>query len=69
MLPCVFLHFSPHGYNSGHAPPTASKPLNGQDGELGDSLSFVPVVLALVIAFLMGGLGGVTDAMIAGARR
>jgi len=26
-------------------------------------------VLALVIAFLMGGLGGVTGAMIAGARR
>lgn len=37
--------------------------------ELGDSLSFVPIVLALVMAFLMGGLGGVTGAMIAGARR
>ncbi len=37
--------------------------------ELGDSLSFVPVALALVIAFLMGGLGGVTGTMIAGARR
>jgi hypothetical protein len=37
--------------------------------ELGDSLAFVPVVLALVIAFLMGGLGGVTGAMIAGVRR
>ncbi len=37
--------------------------------ELGDALAFLPVVLALVIAFLMGGLGGVTGAMIAGARR
>ena len=37
--------------------------------ELGDSLSFVPVALALVTAFLMGGLGGVTGGMIAGVRR
>lgn len=36
--------------------------------ELGDALAFVPVVLALVIAFLMGGLGGVTGAMIAGVQ-
>ncbi len=37
--------------------------------ELGDALSFVPVALALVMAFLMGGLGGVSGAMIAGAKR
>ena len=37
--------------------------------ELGDSLAFVPVVLVLVIAFLMGGLGGVTSAMIAGVQQ
>ena len=36
--------------------------------ELGDTLAFLPVVLALVIAFLMGGLGGVTGAMIAGVQ-
>ena len=36
--------------------------------ELGDALAFLPVVLALVIAFLMGGLGGVTGAMIAGVQ-
>ncbi|MBI3760922.1 MAG: hypothetical protein HY260_03545 [Chloroflexi bacterium] len=32
--------------------------------ELGDSLAFVPVALALMIAFLLGGLGGVTGALI-----
>jgi hypothetical protein len=63
------LRFSPHGYNGGHAPPQHQNRPNGQGGELGDSLSFVPVALALVVAFLMGRLGGVSGAMIAGARR
>lgn len=64
-----FLRFSPHGCNGGHAPSHHQNRPNGQGGELGDSLSFIPVALALVVAFLMGGLGEVTGAMIAGARR
>jgi hypothetical protein len=36
---------------------------------LSASLSFVPVLLALIVAFVLGGLGGLTGGLVAQARR
>ena len=33
--------------------------------ELGDGLAFMPVVLALIVAFLLGGLGGLSGSLMA----